>query len=32
VRSRMSGYTAFLRKPFGFDALIATIERVLEPA
>ena len=29
VRTRCDGYAAFLRKPFAFEALIATIERVL---
>jgi DNA-binding response OmpR family regulator len=30
VRRRTTEYTAFLRKPFDFDAVIATIERLLD--
>jgi CheY-like chemotaxis protein len=32
VRTRADGYTAFLRKPFAFEALIGAIERVLADA
>jgi DNA-binding response OmpR family regulator len=32
VRLHCSGYSAFLRKPFAFDHLVATIERALAPA
>src|SRR5581483_9514972 len=30
VRLKCSGHAAFLRKPFSFDALLTTVERVLQ--
>ena len=32
VQSRCRGYAAFLRKPFGFEALLTTATQLLEPA
>jgi len=31
VRARCNGYVAFLRKPFGFEAVLGTVQRLLEP-
>jgi CheY-like chemotaxis protein len=31
VRSRCLGYAAFLRKPFGFEALLTTAMQLLDP-
>jgi CheY-like chemotaxis protein len=31
VAARCTGYVAFLRKPFGFEALLAAVEGVLGP-